>query len=301
MNANWLIVRLRALRAFSLPVSVLPVVAAAAAVRPPAEWNRLVLALSAIGAACFHLAGNLLNDYFDYRSGADSRTRDDAGRPGRGLLRGELAPADVLAEAAAFLLAAVAVSVALVFLCGPRLLWFAAGAGAGAYAYTGPPLKLKHRAMGEAMIFLLFGPLLMTGAAFAQTGRIEPATLLLSVPIGMATTAILVGNNLRDAAEDARAGVRTLAHLAGGRAAAWLYVLLTFGSAVFLAATAAAGLAPWPLVFTPVLLVLLARPLACIRGARRLPDIDVRTARFVAAELAVVIAVLATMGPLTVR
>ena len=277
---KWLWVRFRALRAFSLPVSVLPVLVATAAAQPLAEWRWDILILSMLGVALLHAAGNLLNDYFDFRSGVDRKVKGDEGRPGRFLIRGELEPRDVLAEAMVCLLLALPVGLYLIWQCGPNLLWFAAAAGFGLYCYTGPPLKLKYRALGEPLIFLVFGPLLMLGAGFAQTGSFQWNVLLLSIPVALSTTAILAANNIRDQQEDRVAGIVTLAQVVGERALRWLYLLLVGGCAFGLAVLAIVKVAPSILVFTPVLLVLLLKPLAYVWRNQRLADIDARTARF---------------------
>ncbi|MBS3735521.1 MAG: UbiA family prenyltransferase, partial [Phycisphaerae bacterium] len=96
----------RALRAFSFPLSAGPVLAAAAIVAPPADWRADVLIASLAGVVLLHAAGNLLNDYFDFRHGTDARRTGDAGRPGRLLVTGRLRPREVLAEAVACLVAA---------------------------------------------------------------------------------------------------------------------------------------------------------------------------------------------------
>jgi len=280
----------RALRAFSFPVSVGPAILAVAAVRPPGQWHWPALAACVFGVACLHAAGNLLNDYFDFRFGVDRRVHDDDGRPGRLLVRGELPPAAVLAEAGVCLLLAAGPAAYLTWLRGPAVAAFAAVAAAGLYAYTGPPLRLKHRGLGEPLIFLLFGPGLMAGCAYVQTGRLATTALLLSVPVGLATTAILVGNNVRDREEDRAAGIVTLAGPAGGRVARALYVVLVAGCLLGVAAVAAAGRAPRVLLAAPLLGVLLARPLAAMCRGRRLPDIDARTARFEAVLLVALIA-----------
>ncbi len=280
---------LRAVRAFSLPASVGPVVLAAAAAAPVRQWDGCVLAACMVGVACLHAAGNLLNDYFDFRAGVDRRVAGDAARPGRVLVRGELEPPAVLAEAAVFALLSAAAAGFLLWRRGPGILAFLAVGAAGAYAYTGPPFRMKYRALGEPLIFLVFGPALMGGAAFAQTGVVEWRVLLLSVPVGLATTAILTGNNFRDRREDRAAGIRTVAGVAAGRVARGLYFALTLGSVVGLAALAAAGAAPRVLLAAPVLLVLLARPLAAMWRGRRLADIDARTARFQAVLLLVLV------------
>ena len=277
---NWLGQRLSALRAFSLPVSVLPVLVATAAVCPLGQWDWPILIASMLAVALLHCAGNLLNDYFDFLSGVDRKVEGDEGRPGRLLVRGELRGKDVLAEAMVCLMAVLPVGFYLLWRCGPGLLWFAAGAFVGLYCYTGPPLKLKYRALGEPLIFLVFGPLLMLGAGYAQTSKLEWMALLLSIPVGLATTAILAANNIRDQKEDHVAGIRTLAQVVGIRALRWFYILLVVGCVFSLAGLGIVKVAPGLLVFAPVLLILLAKPLACVWHKQRLADIDARTAQF---------------------
>ena len=275
-----LLTPLAAVRAFSLPVSLLPVLIATAAARGPGQWHWGVLVASMLGVGLLHAAGNLLNDYFDFRSGVDHRTEGDQVRPGRLLVRGELKPRDVLLGAVICLLLAVPVGAYLTWVCGGGLLWFALAGVLGLWAYTGPPLKLKYRALGELLIFLVFGPILMLGAAYAQTRRIEPVVLLVSIPIGLVTAAILVGNNIRDLAEDRAAGIKTFPHVAGARVARILYVLLVIGCVCALATLSLVLIVPRVVVLAPALLVLLWSPLKCIWRNERLADIDARTARF---------------------
>jgi len=282
---QWILYRARAIRAFSLPVSVLPVLVATAVVRPPAQWRWGVLIASALGAALLHAAGNLFNDYFDFRSGVDRKIDGDDNRPGRLLVRGQLRPRDVLGEAVACLLLAVPVSAYLLWQCGPALLWFALAAAFSLYAYTGPPMKLKYRALGELIIFVTFGPVLMLGAAFAQTGRLELLVLLMSIPVGLATTAVLVGGNIRDMREDREAGIITVAHIAGRKLAGVLYLLLAVSCVSILVVLATVQWAPRVVVLAPLSLAILRKPLLSVWRNERLVDIDARTAKFVAVLL----------------
>jgi 1,4-dihydroxy-2-naphthoate octaprenyltransferase len=280
---------LRSLRAFSLLVSVLPVFVATAVALPPSQWDIAVLVLSAAGAALLHLGGNLLNDYFDFRSGVDRLADDDASRPGRLLVTGQLRPRAVLVEAAVMLAAAAVVTAVLVWLVGAGLLAFGAAALVMLYSYTGPPLRLKYRAMGEAVIFVTFGPLLMVGAAWAQLQRIDAEVLLMSVPVGLATTAVVVGNAWRDRAEDAEAGIRTIGQFRGGDVARIAYVVLVCTAAFMPAAIALAGLGPLWLLASPLALLLAAGPVRATLARRRLADIDARTARFAAGLMAIIL------------
>ncbi|MHC4505389.1 MAG: prenyltransferase [Planctomycetota bacterium] len=219
-----LLLRWKALRAFSFPLSVLPVVIAAAAVKPFGEWDLAVLGVSVLGVMLLHGTGNLLNDFFDFRSGVDRRVEGDEKRPGRFLVRGELRPRDVLVEALVCLVLAGGAAGYLVWVRGPEVLWYGLPAVVALYVYTGPPFKLKYRALGEVVVFAAFGPILMAGAAYVQAGEVPLAVILLSIPVGMVTTSVLLGNNLRDAEEDSGAGAKTLVHVVGGGSVKVLYI-----------------------------------------------------------------------------
>jgi 1,4-dihydroxy-2-naphthoate octaprenyltransferase len=279
-SAGWLAKRWRALRAFSFPLSAAPVVVATAAVLPPSEWDWGILAASVLGVVLLHAAGNLLNDYFDFLSGVDRKLDGDESRPGRLLVRGELAAGDVLGEAVFCLVLAACAGGYLLARTGPGILWFGLPAAAALYAYTGPPFRLKYRAAGEVVIFIFFGPLLMAGAAWAQVGALPLPVLLLAVPVGLVTTGVLLGNNLRDTEEDASAGVKTLAHLMGSSGLKAAYAL-----SIMLPVAAVGGLVAAGLVARGALVGLIAAVPAAfllrrVLAAERLPDIDVRTARY---------------------
>jgi len=282
-----------ALRAFSFPLSLLPVIAATASARPMTEWDWAVLGGS-LGLVMFlHAAGNLLNDCFDYAQGVDRPAGNDRGRGGV-LSRGELSVSDVAYQAVVCALLGASAGAYLVVKRGPGVLWFAVPGMLALYAYTGPPFRLKHRALGEFVIFVTFGPALMLGAAYAQTGELEWKVGLLSVPVGFATTAVLAGNNLRDFEEDRQAGLRTLAHSLGRRGAGAMYAMLMAGSALGIGAIGATGLGPRLLMLVPVFLPLHLRVmLQAARGKVR-SDIDARAARFESVLLAVAIAAYVT-------
>ena len=60
-------------------------------------------------------------------------------------------------------------------------------------------------------MFVFFGLVATTGTTYVQLHAVPPAAWIAAVPVGALATAILVVNNLRDIATDARAGKRTLA------------------------------------------------------------------------------------------
>lgn len=274
------------LRLFALPISLLSVPMVTAAVLSPARWRWGILVASTAGVAFLHLTGNLLNDYFDYLFAVDRHDgADDASRPGRLLVRGDLWPSDVLIESLICLALAGLTAIYLLLECGWSLVWFGLIGFAGLYAYTGPPFKLKNNAMGELTMFAVFGPALGLGAAYAQTGRLETMALWVSLVPGLATAATLSGNNFRDREEDGRAGIRTIARFYGGRVAQVVYFALSIAAALVPFTLAVLGLAPRILLGAPLLLLLLARPYGKMWRGKRQPDIDAATVRFEAALL----------------
>jgi 1,4-dihydroxy-2-naphthoate octaprenyltransferase len=83
-------------------------------------------------------------------------------------------------------------------------LWFC-------YGYTGGPMPLAYRGLGELFVVLFFGLVAVSGSAFVQSGRWHFEALVAGVQIGMLSTVLIAINNLRDIEEDAKSGKRTLA------------------------------------------------------------------------------------------
>ena len=204
----------------------------------------------------------------------------DEGRPGRLLVRGELTPRDILIEALVCLLLAVPVVVYLLIKCGTGLLWFGGAAMFAIYAYTGPPFKFKHRAAGELLIFLAFGPALVIGAAYAQTGSWEWSAAFLSVPIGLATTSVLLGNNIRDVEEDKHAKVKTLVHYLGTKTARRFYILGVISSPLIVGSLVAFGVLRTGALVSLISLVPAYFLIRTTWTGKRIPDIDARTAQY---------------------
>lgn len=83
------------------------------------------------------------------------------------------------------------------------------------FAYTANPFSLKYKGLGNLVVFLEFGPLLMQYAAVALTGSISDKLWIYTVPIGFSIDAILHANNVRDYDTDKAAGANTLVVLLG--------------------------------------------------------------------------------------
>lgn len=214
---------------------------------PP--WPRIILVV--FGAVLAHLAANVLNDYFDHRSGADAaNTAFIPGLSGgsRLIQKGRLRPAQVLALGVLLLGVAAGCGALALLWGGPSVAVFAAAGGLLAVGYTAPPLRLVHRGLGEPAIFLAFGPLLGAGswAATHGGGIAPPAVWLLTSVLGLWVTMILLANELPDRAGDAAVGKATWVVRLGEKIAARLYGALYGTSLLLLVFAVITGLlSPW--------------------------------------------------------
>ena len=216
--------------------------------------------LACATALLLQLGANLANDVFDFERGADGADRLG---PPRAVQSGLVsARAMRRATAAVFALAA---------LCGLGLVaeggWPVALAGAlslaAGLAYTGGPFPLAYHGLGDLAVLVFFGPVAVGGSHFVQAGTLPAAVLVASLVPGLLAAAILVVNNLRDIASDARAGKRTLAVRLGAASTRRGYALLLALAAAVPVAAVALGL-----LATPALLPLVLAPWA-VRLARR--------------------------------
>lgn len=272
-------------RPFSFTASAVPVAAAGAlaAIDRRFGWVLFVAALAA--ALLMHVGTNVLNEIYDVRKGIDTITSP---RASHALLKGRLTEREAFALALGALAASAGIGVGLIAARG----WPVAALGAiglgGGIGYTAPPLQYKYRALGLPMVFLLMGPLMVVGAYFVVTGTFDWRTLVISVPVGLLVAAILHGNEWRDIAEDARAGIATFSIRAGRRTAHIGYVSLVVGAYVALAMAVASKALPPLSLLAMLSLPLLVRAIrASELGAsgqqRAIAMIDLQTAQLHAA------------------
>jgi 1,4-dihydroxy-2-naphthoate octaprenyltransferase len=224
----------RVTRAPFLSATLVPILAGAvwAYLRGDVAWD--LLAPTIVGAAALHVAANCFNDYFDWKSGADAENDSFF----EGLTGGSRTiQRDVVTPDQMYTAAVVAAGVAVV--CGVVLIaargWGIAAFGlfglATGYAYTAPPLRLVARhGLGELVIALDFGPLIVGGTTFTLTGKLMWTDLLIGVPLGLLTAAILWANEFPDTPADAAVGKHHLVATLGRETARWGYIGLVVGA-----------------------------------------------------------------------
>lgn len=225
-------------RAVSIPQSLIPAVLALVMAIPAEDFRIIPALLAVFGVVYAHLALNLLDDYFDYKVDM-AGDRDAVTRKG---FRAMTIKYPYLKEGTSVkqLATAIAVIGGIALLHGLIILlvrdWkVAAIAAAGAFLgwfYSAPPLKLAYRGLGELVIGVIFGPLLMIGVYYSACGIIDSNIVLVSIPVGLLVLNILFTHSFIDLPADTESNKMTFARLIGSDKgnliASWCFNLLPF-------------------------------------------------------------------------
>ena len=95
-----------------------------------------------------------------------------------------------------------------------------------AWGYTGGKKPYGYLGFGEVAVFIFFGIVATVGSYYVQVEQMSSSALLLSIPMGSLSCAILVINNLRDLNQDKLVSKRTLAVKLGDANTRIFYLLL---------------------------------------------------------------------------
>jgi len=211
-------------------------------------WWPFLLVL--LGLVVAHVSNNLINDWLDYRYGADAPEYPRAQYAPHPLLQGWLTERQLVLWILGFQLLDLLILVVLVWWRGWPVAAFALAGFFLSLFYVAPPFKLKYRGWGEASVFLVWGPLMIGGTYYVLTGTWDWTVFWVSVAYGALVTTVLVGKHLDKYPEDERRGIRTLPVLLGIpralRLQRWLFGLY-FGALLWAAVT---GPLLWPLVLS---------------------------------------------------
>ena len=257
---------LLATRPKTLPAAIVPVWAGCVlAWKLTGKFDGLLAFCTVAGAVCIQIATNLFNDAIDAAKGADTERRTG---PRRVTASGLLSRGVVMGWGAVFLGLAVLCGVVLYQAVGWPIVAIGLPSLYLAYGYTGGPFPLAYRGMGELFVVVFFGLVAVAGTVFVQTLQWRPEALLLGGQVGLLSAVLISINNLRDRAEDATTGKRTLAVRWGPRAARIL-VWVEVKAAVFLGLAWFAFGLPWLVLATLPLWTLGVR---IVWGAFTMPE-----------------------------
>jgi 1,4-dihydroxy-2-naphthoate octaprenyltransferase len=264
---------------------VLPVMAAPVLIGTALAWDQQrafsvgLFLLALLGALAAHLGANVINDVFDFKSGADQKAAEMAeqqameanaefwksgsekrsGTLNAGgeqhtvpsgsitLLSGKVTLGQTWRLSITFFGIALACGLALTFLGRPWTLAFAIAGFLLAFFYVAPPIRLAYigRGAGEVDIVLAFGVLPLVGAFYVQAGTVTWQVIAVSVAMGLYTMMVLYCHHFLHWRADRAAGkLSPVAALGPERAKTVAYVLLALVVAVVVV-DSVVGALPW--------------------------------------------------------
>ena len=264
-----------AARPATRPAAVVPVlVGAAAALAEGAQLRPFVLAMTLVCAVLIQIGTNFANDYSDFVRGADTEARLG---PVRVTASGIITRDEVRFGIIVAFGLAVLIGLYLAWIGGWPVIAIGLLSIVSGLAYTGGPFPTGYHGLGDVFVFVFFGVVAVTGTAFLQTGEWSVIALILSIPIGLLATNILVVNNLRDLPTDIAAGKRTLATRIGDRATRMQYVLFCVAAFIVPVVGALDHAAPWlllPLLSAPLAINLVRKVVGGVAGRELNPVLE---------------------------
>ena len=248
----------------TLPAAIAPVAVGTALAGT--DFDPILALLALLVSLSLQVGVNYANDYSDGVKGTD----DNRIGPMR-LVASGAAPAHQV-KIAAYLALGFGAIFGLILALQTSLWLVAIGALAiaAAWGYTGGKNPYGYFGFGELSVFVFFGLVATMGTYYAQTGELTLNSLLVAVPMGSLSCALLAINNLRDRAADELVGKRTLAVRLGDASARRAFIallLIAHISVLFL-------MKPWALLtllLLPMTFSLIKAIQAGAQGAQLIP------------------------------
>jgi 1,4-dihydroxy-2-naphthoate octaprenyltransferase len=185
------------------------------------HFNLLKFLLTALGLLLAHTSVNVLNDYYDFKSGIDFNTKKTAFSGGSGILtQGLIKPESAYRFGVGCLVTAFPIGIYLSIVSGWQLLPLIFLGGVIIYFYTS---YLTKWLIGEFFAGLGLGSLPVIGTYFIQTGGYSIEVFTASLAPGLLTANLLLLNEFPDYEADKKGGRYNLVIALGRKKAVQLY------------------------------------------------------------------------------
>jgi 1,4-dihydroxy-2-naphthoate octaprenyltransferase len=190
--------------------------------------NWRVFWLGFLGISLALAAVELLNEYFDAKEGGDrifSQERLNI-------------PNYFLPLALCSMLFAFFTGLYLAYQTGWPVILFSLLGFLTAYFYVGPPVRWAYRGWGEVAIALSYGPIMILGSYYLQSGRIDTLPIFPSLICGLSIFCLALLNEIPDYYQDRLVGKRNLVVRLGKKKSinllcfslACVFIFLLFGA-----------------------------------------------------------------------
>lgn len=174
------------------------------------SFSPALFLMTMVGLMLAHLASNMANDYFDVKHGVDHKDSPTSQYRSHPLLSGSINKGSFKTAIVVTYMVALILGLAIAWIRGlPVLMFTALGLFFGLF-YTADPVVYKAKSLGEISVFMVWGPLMVGGSYYVLTDSIDYVPMLVSTPVGILVSLVLLANNLRDVEYDKSVGVETI-------------------------------------------------------------------------------------------
>tara|TARA_Y100001970_G_scaffold291898_1_gene430917 strand:+ start:425 stop:1705 length:1281 start_codon:yes stop_codon:yes gene_type:complete len=220
-----------------LTATVVPILLGTAIASRYVTIDWFYFALTMLGGFFLHIGTNTSNDYFDHTSGTDEANYNymvPFSGGSRSIQMGLISAKGMLNLSIITFALSALIGIPLIMKAGINILYLGFIGFLSGFFYTAPPFRFASRkGMGEILIGLNFGPLMVAGSYLVQTGgdmtQIYDA-ILAGIPIGLLVAAIVYVNQFPDHDGDKATGKNNLVVVFGPEKARVGYVFLVIGS-----------------------------------------------------------------------
>ena len=234
-----------------LSATIVPILLGATVASRYVSVDWFYFALTMLGGSLLHIGTNTSNDYFDHTSGTDEANYNymvPFSGGSRSIQMGLISAKGMLYLSMITFALSGLIGIPLIIKAGINILYLGFIGFLSGFFYTAPPFRFASRkGIGELLIGLNFGPLMVVGSFLVQTSGdlthvFEAA--LAGIPIGLLVVAIVYVNQFPDHDGDKATGKNNLVVVFGPEKARLGYVLLVVGAFVSIIVMALNGIFP---------------------------------------------------------
>ena len=188
----------------------------------------LDIILTFAGVMALHASVDLLNDYWDFKRGIDTKTTRTKMSGGTGVLpEGLLKPSSVYRAGVVFLIIGSLIGSYFVIMNGILIAIILGFAILSIYFYS---TKIVDSGLGEFFVAVK-GSMIVIGTFFIQSGEVNIESILAGIVIGTLSSLVLFIASFPDHDADKSKGRKTLVILAGKEKAIklfWIFPLVSY-------------------------------------------------------------------------
>lgn len=175
------------------------------------KFNILYFILLIFAMILIQSSTNMINDYFDFKRGADNGKSSSE----KALISGEITSKQVLFIICVYEFIAFIIGIFIASQTSYYILIVAVVGGIISILYAFGPLPISYTPIGEVVSGVTMGIGITTTVIYIHSGVFTLNTVLVAVPTALFIGTILLSNNLSDLEEDRVAGRKTLPIIIG--------------------------------------------------------------------------------------